>query len=204
VEANSTFALADQTLTSDLTFFIVTGLALLTTFLLLGFHQGDAAADESALKAVDHILNLEGAPFAYGQRLLDDSDYRLLKSDPNLKEVAASLRKERRTLVLMWIDSISNDVETLWRFRRFIINQHQAPVKASEEWAIFRSFVVTIGVLNVMRLSVLVLGPFAFSGWSRLAGKPIVSLSNAAANLLARVPSSGWSEIERAWINTSS
>jgi hypothetical protein len=204
VEAYSISVWADKTLTSDLVFFIVAGLILSIIFLLLGVRQNEDVPDESAIKAVDQMLNLEGDSFAYGERLLDDGDYRLLKSNPKLQEVAAQLKKERQMLILMWISSISRDIETLWRFRRFIIVQHQAPVKTSEEWAIFRSYLITMGVLKMMKVSVLLLGPFAFSGWSRAAGRPVIAFSNAAANLLARVPSSGWTDIERAWTNITS
>ena len=192
-----------QTLMIDLFLFILAGLVLLIAFVLLGF-QGPPKtdADATALEALGQMLSLKGASFVQGDRLLDDTEYRLLRSNPDLHEVAARFRKDRRDLALLWIDVLLKDLEALWRFRRFII-QRGAPTKSGEEWAILRSYIVAQVLLNLMRVSVLTLGPFAFSHLARHARHPVDAMSRAAANALARVPSAGWSELERAWTSTT-
>jgi hypothetical protein len=187
----------------DLFFIIFTGLVLLIVFLLLGL-QGPpkADADAAALAALGQMVSLKGASFVQGDRLLDDTEYRLLRSNPDLRQVAAQFRRDRRELTLVWIDALLEDLEALWRFRRFVI-QRGAPTKPGEEWAILRSFIVAVILLNLVKLSVLTLGPFAFSRMARRARRPVDAMSRAAANALARVPSTGWSDLERAWTSTA-
>lgn len=185
----------------DLLLAILTGLILLFTFLLLGL-QGPPKADADALAAVGQMVTLEGTSFVQGDRLLDDTEYRLLKSNPALNQVAARLREDRRELALLWIDVLLKDLQVLWRFRRFVI-QRGAPTKLGEEGAILRSFIVAVVFLNVLKLSVFALGPFAFSRMARRACRPVDAMSRAAANVLGRVPSAGWADLERAWSSTT-
>ena len=188
---------------TNLFIFIVVGIALLMAFLLLGL-QGPAKVDKdaSALTAVAQIVTLQGTSFVNGDRLLDDAEYRLLKSNPDLHPVAAKLWRERRELALLWIDALHRDLRILWRFRQFVI-QRGAPTHLSEEWAILRSLIAAVIFLRLLRLSVLTLGPFALTGMTRRARHPVDSMSRAAASVLGRVPSAGWSDLERAWAATA-
>jgi hypothetical protein len=180
---------------------ILAGLVLLFAFVLLGL-QGPPNADADALAAVGQMVSLEGTSFVQADRLLDDTEYRLLKSNPALNRVAAQLRKDRRELALLWIDVLLKDLHALWRFRRFVI-QRGAPTKLSEEGAILRSFIVAVVFLNLLKLAVLALGPFAFSRMARWARRPVDAMSRATASVLGRVPSAGWPDLERAWTSTT-
>lgn len=187
----------------DLFLFILAGAFLLTIFLLLGL-QGPPKtdADASALVAMGQMVTLEGTSFVQGDRLLDDAEYRMLRSNPDLHPVAARFRKDRRELALLWISVLLSDLKALWRFRRFVI-QRGAPTRRSEEWAVLRSLIAAVIFLNLLRLAVLILGPFAFSRMARRARHPVDLMSRAAANVLGRVPSSGWPDLERAWTSTT-
>jgi hypothetical protein len=183
----------------DLLLFTLAGLVLLVAFLLLGL-QGPpkTIADPSALAAVGQMVTLEGTSFVQGDRLLDDTEYRMLRSNPDLHPVAAQLRKDRRDLTLLWISVLLSDLKVLWRFRRFLI-RHGAPTQLAEEWAILRSLVAAVIFLNLLRICVLTLGPFAFSRLARHACHPVDTMTRAAANALGRIPAAGWPDVERAW-----
>lgn len=182
---------------------IATGMILLILFLILGL-QGPAKADTdtAAHAAVGQMVHLAGSSFVRGDRLLDDAEYRGLRSNPALYPVATKLRKDRRELALLWINLLLTDLQTLWHFRRFVI-QRGAPTKVSEEWAILRSFLMALIFLNLLKLSISTMGPFAFSRLSRNAHRSVDMMSDAAAKLLARLPAAGWPDLERAWTSTA-
>jgi hypothetical protein len=185
----------------DLVLFILLGLALLVVFVLLGL-QGPPATipDASATTAVGQMVNLEGGSFVQGERLLDDGEYQLLRSNPVLRPAAERLRKDRQELALLWISALLSDLKALWRFRRFLIRRG-APAQLHEELAILRSFVLAVIFLNILRVSVLTLGPFAFSRMARHSGRLVETMSQAAASALGRIPPAGWPEVERAWVS---
>jgi len=187
----------------DLFLFILAGLVLLIAFLLLGL-QGPPKtdADASALAAVGQMVSLEGLSFVQGDRLMDDAEYRMLRSNPKLHQIAARFRDDRRELTLLWISVLLTDLKALWRFRRFLI-QHGAPTRPAEEWVILRSLVGAVIFLYLLKLSVLTLGPFAFSRLTRRACHPVDAMSRAAANVLGRIPAAGWPDLERAWTSTA-
>jgi hypothetical protein len=187
----------------DLVLFIFLGLALLIVFVLLGL-QGPPKTmpDASAMAAVGQMVSLQGASFIHGERLLDDAEYQLLRTNPVLRPVAERLRKDRRELALLWISSLLSDLNTLWRFRRFLIRRG-APARLREELAILRSFLVAVIFLNLLKVSILTLGPFAFSRMTRRAGRLVESMSHATAGMLGRIPPAGWPELERAWMSTA-
>lgn len=185
----------------DLFLFIVAGVVLSIGFLLLGLQGPPKDADASALAAVGQMVSLEGTSFVHGDRLLDDAEYRVLRSNPALHPVAAQLRKDRRELALLWINVLLTDLRALWRFRRFVI-QRGAPTRFGEEWAILRSLIAAMVFLNLLKLSVLALGPFAFARMARHAYYPVDAMSRAAAIVLGRIPSAGWPDLERAWMST--
>jgi hypothetical protein len=203
LESNAVFVAKGKAFMIDLFLFILAGLVLLIVFVFLGL-QGPPKtdADASALTALGHMVVLEGPSFVQGDRLLDDAEYRLLKSNPDLNQVAARLRRDRRELALLWINALLKDLDALWRFRQFVI-QRGAPTKFGEEWVIIRSFVVALVFLNLLKLSVLTLGPFAFARIARHAYRPVDAMSQAAASALGRIPSTGWPDLERAWTRTA-
>lgn len=190
----------DHTAMINLIFFTILGLALFGSFIFIAL-QGTPRSlpDSSAVQAVTEIINLEGSSFSSAKRLLDDTDYQLLCSNPDLRRLAERLRNERRQLALTWISLLQGDLVTLWRFRRFLI-QRGVPSSLSEELGTLRALVISLVMLSLLRLSIRAAGPFALPRATRQAGQLVDSMSKGAALVLARIPAAGWAEIERSWV----
>jgi len=185
----------------QLSFFVAAGFVALLAFILLGLQgPGRMDTDHAALAAVTQMINLEGTSFIRGDLLMDDADYRVLRSNPDLRSVASQMRRDRRELALLWIGTLLGDLKTLRRFRRFLI-LHGAPTSFHEEWLILRNLFSAIIFLNVLRISVITFGPFAFSRISRRASHPVDVVSGTLAHVLGRIPSASWPDLHRAWMS---
>lgn len=187
----------------NLIFFAILGLLLFGGFIFLAL-QGSLKSlpDSSAVQAVTEIINLEGSSFSGARRLLDDSDYQLLCSNPDLRRLAERLRNDRRQLALKWISLLQSDLLTLWRFRRFLI-QRGVQSSLREELGTIQALLLSLLLLNFLRLSVLTVGPFALPRVTRQAGQLVESMSKGAALVLGRIPAAGWAEIERSWVKAA-
>ena len=187
----------------NLILFAILGLLLFGSFIVLAL-QGSPKSlpDSSAVRAVTEIINLEGSSFSNARRLLDDTDYQLLCSNPDLRRLAERLRHERRQLALTWISLLQSDLLTLWRFRRFLI-QRGVQSSVSEELGTLQALVLSLVLLNFLRISVRTVGPFALPRVTRQAGQLVEGMSKGAALVLGRIPAAGWAEIERSWVKTA-
>jgi len=187
----------------NLIFFTILGLALFGSFIFIAL-QGSPRTlpDSSAVQAVTEIINLEGSSFLSAKRLLDDTDYQVLCSNPDLRRLAERLRNERRQLALTWISLLQNDLITLWRFRRFLI-QRGVPSSVSEELGTLQALVLSVVLLSFIRLSIRAVGPFALPRTTRRAAQLVDSMSKGAALVLGRIPAAGWAEIERSWVESA-
>src|ERR1700688_1559062 len=104
--------------------FMIVGVALFTGFLAMSLRGAPREVpDRSALSAVSEMVTLEGSTFANPNRLLDDTEYQILLSNPDLRQVAKRFREERKDLAILWISSLLVDLKRLWRFRRFLIRR---------------------------------------------------------------------------------
>lgn len=187
----------------NLIFFAILGVALFGSFIFIALQGGPKnLPDSSAVQAVTEIINLEGSSFLTAKRLLDDSDYQLLCSNPDLRRLAERLRNERRQLALTWISLLQGDLVTLWRFRRFLI-QRGVPSSLSEELGTLQALVLSLMLLSFIRLSIRAVGPFALPRATRQAGQLVESMSKGAALVLGRIPAAGWAEIERSWVKSA-
>jgi hypothetical protein len=187
----------------NLILFAIFGLVLFGSFIVLAL-QGSPKSlpDSSAVRAVTEIINLEGSSFSNARRLLDDTDYQLLCSNPDLQRLAGRLRNERRQLTLMWISLLQADLLTLWRFRRFLI-QRGVQSSLGEELGTLQALLLSLLFLNLLRLSIRTIGPFALPRATRQAGQLVESMSKGAALVLGRIPAAGWAEIERSWVQSA-
>jgi hypothetical protein len=154
------------------------------------------------VRAVTQIINLEGSSFANARRLLDDTDYQTLCSNPDLRRLAEKLRNERKQLVLMWISTLQSDLITLWRFRRFLVHRG-VPSSLKEELSTLQALTLSLAMLVFIKLSIRTVGPFALPRATRQAGQMVDSMSKGAAVVLGRIPAAGWAEIERSWANSA-
>ncbi|MBZ5697019.1 MAG: hypothetical protein LAN18_00580 [Acidobacteriia bacterium] len=182
--------------------FATIGLLLFLVFLRIAI-QGVPKAEPSsrAISAVGQIVTLQGLSFKGTEQLLEPTEYRLLRSTPELSQVAKSFRKERKALVLLWISLLQQDVKSLWRFRRFLVRTG-VPATLSEEAEIFGTAILAIIVLNFLYVFVCVFGPFAFSDTTRSIRSLVERVSCASALILERLPQSGWPELERNWLKS--
>jgi hypothetical protein len=187
----------------NLILFAIFGLVLFGSFIFLAL-QGSpkGSPDSSAVRAVADIISLEGSSFANARRLLDDTDYQLLCSNPDLRSLAERLRNERRQLALTWISLLQGDLLTLWRFRRFLI-QRGVPSSMSEELRTLQGLVLSLVLLSFIRVSIRAVGPFALPRATRQAGQLVDSMSKGAALVLGRIPAAVWPEIERSWVKSA-
>lgn len=187
----------------NLILFTVLGLALFGSFIFIAL-QGSPKGlpDSSAVQAVTEIINLEASSFANARRLLDDTDYQLLCSNPDLRRLAERLRNDRRELALAWISQLQGDLLTLWRFRRFLIHRG-VPSSVNEELRTLKSLVLSIALLSFLRVSIRAMGPFALPRATRQAGQLVDGMSKGAALVLGRIPATGWAEIERSWVKSA-
>jgi hypothetical protein len=193
----------DHTAMINLIIFATLGLLLFGSFIFIAL-QGSPRSlpDSSAVQAVTEIISLEGSSFSNAKRLLDDTDYQVLCSNPDLRRLAERLRNERRQLALTWISLLQKDLTTLWRFRRFLI-QRGVPSSVSEELGTIQALVLSVVLLSFIRLSIRAVGPFALPRATRQAGQLVDSMSKGAALVLGRIPAAGWAEIERSWVKSA-
>ena len=188
----------------NLIFFAVLGLVLFGSFIFLALpgRGRKSLPDSSAVRAVTEIIDLDGSSFSSAKRLLDDTDYQLLCSNPDLRNLAERLRNDRRQLALTWISQLQNDLLRLWRFRRFLIQQG-VPSSVREELGTLQALVLSLTLLTFIRLSIRAAGPFALPRATRQAGQMVDSMSKGAALVLGRIPVAGWAEIERSWAKSA-
>jgi hypothetical protein len=187
----------------NLILFAILGVALFGSFIFIALQGSPKNLPESsAVRAVTAIINLEGSSFANARRLLDDTDYQVLSSNPDLRRLAERLRHDRRQLALTWISLLQGDLITLWRFRRFLIQQG-VPSSVKEELGTLQALALSLVLLNFLRLSIITVGPFALPRATRQAGQLVDSMSKGAALVLGRIPAAGWAEIERSWVKSA-
>ncbi|HJT71909.1 MAG TPA: hypothetical protein VJ731_17040, partial [Terriglobales bacterium] len=102
--------------------FAFVGAVLFLSLLLIAHkNRPTVTNDGAALVAVGEILKLESLSLRNAETILDSSDYRALRSNPALAEVAKRLRRERRDLALLWFCMLLEDLKKLHRFRGLLV-----------------------------------------------------------------------------------
>jgi len=181
---------------------VLIGIVLFFAFLKIAI-QGPAAnaPDSTALLAVRQMVHLNGLSFLDVQRLLDPVELQMLQATPELREVARVFRKERQAMALLWVDLLLEDVDSLWRFRRFLV-RNGVHAKLGEEFQILLTAITAVLFLHFLRIVLRFAGPFALAGAARGARRLVEKMSYASAGVLDRLPRAGWAEIERGWLNS--
>lgn len=187
-----------------LVFFAFVGAMLFFSLLLVAQKNWPTATNEAAaLIAVGEILKLESLSLRISKQILDSTDYRILRANPALAEVAKRFRRERRDLALLWFCMLLDDLKTLRRFRGFLI-RGGLPTQFYEEVQVAYCLCTSVIFLNFLRALVCTCGPFALHTVIRRATAPIERMSRASAMLLNRLPSSRWHEIANQWLTSAS
>lgn len=176
--------------------FSLSGLALLFVF-FLGF--GRRKLQENTLnQTYPPVAGLSAVCGPHFDALFREEDYRKLRLKPELKSVCESFRRDRRRIVLMWLAELRRDVRILWEFRRFLVrNGLRATFR--EEAGVVSAALLALAYVNVVRIAVSIVGPFALVAALRNARHVVEKLSNRDVALLAHVPAPRRVEIEQRW-----
>ena len=178
---------------------VVIGSVLFFVFLKLAI-QGPSAGtpDSTAIIAIRKMVQLNGLSFPGAQRLWDPTELEMLESTPELRAVTITFRKERRSMALLWTSLLLDDVNSLWRFRRFLV-RNGAPANLGEELQILQTAFFAVLFLSSLQVLLRVAGPVAIGGTARRARRMVEKLSISSARVLDRMPRAGWAEVERDW-----
>ena len=182
---------------NQLVFFLIAGAVFFLLFLAC-FLTGRAKVSDKTehMKELDQVVSIAGLSSTDPNIVFDDSDYRMLQSNPHLQSLARELRHDRREIVLLWLKLLQEDVRTLWRFRRLLVRSGIS-VRLAEELRIATTAILALAYLSVLRTVVSIVGPFALPALLRQGGKLVEAGSRSCAQLLSRVPPAMRTEIAR-------
>ena len=178
-----------------LTFLVaVLGLCLLFVF----WHDGTEGKQSTDNQAHASVAGLSAAFLPPFDIIVGNDDYRKLCTMPELKSVREMFWRDRRRIVLMWIDELRKDVHILWEFRRFLVRNGLLVTFREEVRVIFTGLLALL-YLKVVRAAVFIFGPFALHGALGNARLLVERLSIWGEGALARVPAARKAEIEQRW-----
>jgi hypothetical protein len=166
-------------------------------FLVL-FLAPERAPEKTESEICETIAGLSLANTHAFDMLIGDSDYRVLRTKPELKAVSAKFRRDRRRIALLWLGELKKDVRLVWEFRRFLV-RNGLPVTFREEAAIAFSGYFALLYLAAMSGIVFTCGPFVLAQTIRTARVPVERLSRLGAGLLARAPAAQKAQLELRW-----
>lgn len=185
---------------TELVLSVVLGIVFFLVFLILAFKgQPKVIVDASTMTAFQRIVDLQGLSCTSVDLLLAPGDYQMLRSRAGLRTLARQLRDDRRRIVLSWLDSLQEDLGTLWRFRRFLV-RNGVSVTFREEIHIASTAMLALFSLLYLRVLVSFAGPFAVRSSLFAARYPVERASQLCANLLSRLPATNRQEVEQKWI----
>lgn len=188
---------------NQLLLLFVVGVVLFVLFLVLSLTgRPRMRVEPRHMVELDRIVPLNGLTFNQAEVLLNPADYHLLQSHTALRRVARELRRERRSIVLLWLRLLQEDMINLWRFRRLLVRSG-APADLIEEFRVATASIAILGFLSVLRCVVAIVGPFAVPQLIRLAKRQAEGAYQTSADLLRRLPSERLAEIERQWAASS-
>ena len=130
--------------------------------------------------------------------LFSDTDYRLLASEPQLRSLARELRKDRRDIALDWLREFQKDVFSMWRFRSFLTRLGVTVGMRNELSEAFRSLLL-LSLLCVVRVSVRLLGPYAFGKTAVTVRTSVENLKRSCVATLSNLPREQWPQIAAEW-----
>jgi hypothetical protein len=178
---------------------LILGIVFFLCFLTIAlrFRPGGATEMQPVVE-LRKIVNLPGLSFAGANLLLDNRDYKMLRRQPALQQVARQLRRERRTMVLSWLNDLQGDVRTLWRFRRFLVC-NGVQTGFLEETDIAMTAMLAHALLLSLRILISVAGPFALEALLQSTRHQVEVGALICAGLLGKLPSASRLEVERRW-----
>jgi len=130
--------------------------------------------------------------------LFSDTDYRLLASEPQWRSLARELRKDRRDIALDWLRELQKDVFSMWRFRSFLTRLGVTVGMRNDLSEAFRSLLL-LSLLCVVRVSVRLLGPYAFGKTAVAVRTSVENLKRSCVATLSNLPRERWPQIAAEW-----
>jgi len=130
--------------------------------------------------------------------LFSDTDYRLLASEPQWRSLARELRKDRRDIALDWLRELQKDVFSMWRFRSFLTRLGLTVGMRNDLSEAFRSLLL-LSLLCVVRVSVRLLGPYAFGKTAVTVRTSVENLKRSCVATLSNLPRERWPQIAAEW-----
>lgn len=173
-------------------------ICLLLLVLFLSRADGRPAETSAGKLNEDSIAGLSSTCIPDLDSLLGHGDYLILRATPELRPISDRFRRERRRIVLLWLEELRHDVSTLWKFRRFLVRDG-LPVAFREEVTIASAAVIALLYLRIVRTAVFILGPFATFHALRQAKALVEDLSILGGAVLSRVPASRKAELVERW-----
>jgi hypothetical protein len=183
---------------NELILSIILGGLLFLAFLAFALRGMPRTGQEVALEKLRRMVGLRGLVFRRPELLFRDCDYALLDSRAELRGLVKELRRERGEIVQSWLALLTEDVKTLWRFRRFLARNGVA-VGVLEEARVAATAVFALSCLNALRILVGCLGPFAVANLLGRARGLVETTLRLSATLLGQLPQATWPEVERRW-----
>jgi len=165
-------------------------------FAVVGKSREKSEIPESEVELL-RMLRLGSLEFD-ATNLFSDADYRFLASEPQLRALARELRKDRRSIALEWLRELQRDVFSMWRFRSFLTRLGVAADTRNELSEAVRSLLL-LSLLQVVRESVRLLGPYAFGKIAVAVRTSVENLKRSCAATLSGLPREQWPQIAAEW-----
>ncbi len=178
--------------------FLVAALGLCLLFVFFLRHDGTVGKHPNDNQVHVPIAGLSAVFFPPFDFIVGNDDYRKLRTRPELKSVSEMFWRDRRRIVLMWLDELRKDVHILWKFRRFLV-RYGLLVTFREEAGVVFAGLLALLYLKVVRAAVFIFGPFVLHGALGNARLLVERLSIWGERALARVPAARKAEIEQRW-----
>lgn len=145
------------------------------------------------------LVELRALSFQNSSRLFSNTDYRLLRAEPRLGEIAKRLRIDRRQLALQWLAAVRSDVSSLWRLRR-LLAAYGVSEGTMVELSITVEVIFILAWISALRLCVFLLGPFAFHRIVAMGRRQVETYSRCCRSTLARLPRNKWPQFKAEWL----
>lgn len=144
------------------------------------------------------LVELRALSFKNFSRLFSNSDYELLRSEPRLIRIAQRLRMDRKLLALQWLAAVRSDIFSLWRLRR-LLTAYGVSEGTLVELATTAKVLLILGSISLLRVFVLIFGPFAFQRIATSGHLQIETYSRYCRSALGRLPNHKWSQFKEEW-----
>jgi hypothetical protein len=177
---------------------LVLGVVLLAWMLAALLRGLPQPAPPATFGRLARVVPLPGLNFACPERLFDAADYQAVRASGSSTMLVHAVRAERRRLALLWLRLLRDDVDTLWRLRRTMA-AYGSSAGAIGELRLALAGIAATGLIHILRLAVVLAGPFQAASLCRAGRNRVESIWQACAGLFGRIPAEQAGEFERAW-----